>query len=813
MFTYETVLQESEKYFGNELSAKVFVDKYALKDNDDNYLEKTPNDMHHRLAKEFARIQAIKYKDSLTEDEIFDCFKGFKRIIPQGSPMYGIGNPYKTVSLSNCFVVESPLDSYGGICSTDQNIVQISKRRGGIGYDISNLRPATFNVNNAAGTTTGATSFMHRFSHTGREVGQEGRRAAQMITISVHHPDILRFATIKNDDVSVTGANISIRLSDEFLNAVKDDKEYQIRWPVDVDNPEFSKMISAKDVWDTIIHSAWLRAEPGLLFWDHIIRESPADCYYAFGFNSISTNPCGEIILCSDDSCRLLALMLFYYVNNPYTYKAEFDFERFYKDAQIAQRLMDDIVDMEAECIDKIIAKIKNDPEPNYIKQPEIDLWTKIKDKCQQGRRTGTGITGLGDTLAALGIKYGSKKSIEVTDKIYKTLKLGCYRASVDMAKELGPFPLWDKKLEKKNPFLLRIKDEDPQLYADMQKYGRRNIAILTTAPTGSLSIMAGMNIGDKTLHNCSSGIEPIYAIETKRRKKGNPSDKNFRVDYVDDLGDSWMEFNVNHAGQDLWISQNEGKDLDKSPYVGAVANEINWQNRVKLQAAAQRHVDHSISSTINLPNNVEEKEVSKIYQMAWESGCKGITVYRDGCRSGVILTKQETIKQSEAPIRPKELNCDVYHLTVKGKPYFVLVGLLDGQPYEVFAGRNGVIDGRVKKGKIVKVLRPKHYRAILEDETVLSPLTIACDDDEEALSRMTSTALRHGAKILFIVEQLEKVQGGMSTFAKAMSRALKKYIPDGTKISSSCPECNTNSLVRQEGCIICVSCGFSKCM
>lgn len=1537
-YTYEQSIEDSTRYFnGNDLSAKVFVDKYALRNKEGEILESNPEQMHRRLAKEFARIEKQKFKNPLTEDEIFSYLDRFKYIIPQGSPMYGIGNPYQIVSLSNCYVVDL-YDSYGGICLTDQYITQISKRRGGIGYDISCLRPKDLPVSNAARTTTGAVSFMHRFSNTGREVGQcieqnqrvltsnglkkikdinptemvwtkdgwvqvvntfnngkkkvykvttdtgysiissidhiyqtfnnqgklteiplskleagdkivlcvgegshhsnyikledpkyknfnrkpancilpeildeklayilgysygdgyvehdeygeygiclacsndypdikeqllsyiynvfgytsnlgagdgdlerlrisnktivqflkhncllkeksgtisfpskiidstisvqtafiagyfdadgynggkktgyvfssinklflkniqillstygilskissldrsdegwntlyklcvvgnastsrfvdlfktasvkvgleqyiskrecwltpfkprsfdvkynnhsfcpdntqflslsvvnklkseyntvttlvqdnissieyigeedtydlqlesehlfwcegfyvhnSGRRAAQMITISVHHPDIMDFITVKNDEISVTGANISVRLSDEFLNAVKSNEEYQLRWPVDVDNPQITRMVSARDVWKLIIHNAWLRAEPGLLMWDSIIRESPSDCYAEFGFKTISTNPCqpswakvltrggirqfsqvnigdeiwskngwtkitnkwssgvknvykytttagifygtenhkvvsngtkieagltdsidvitgeyhsnitidnnivmdgivfgdgsvhkasnnlvylcigkddqdyftseisnliikyrpglsdeayevktsiqphelpktyervipnrylygnrdtvcsflrglysangsvcgnritlktsspyvvecvqmmlssvgilsyyttnkpsqvkfsngeylckqsydiniaadrekfvnligfiqeyknnkikilkipsrkkstydiisvdliseeevfditvdnnshtywtqccnvsncSEIPLSAFDSCRLLALNLFNFVKNPFSKNAEYDFSLFKKYAGIAQRLMDDIVDLELECINRIITKIENDPEPEFVKIAELTLWKNIKTACENGRRTGTGITALGDTLAGMGIKYGSKNSIEFVDQLFKTLKLGSYRSSVDMAKELGSFPIWNHSLEKNNPFLLRIKDDDEELWSDMKKYGRRNIACLTSAPTGTISTQACLFVDDKYYFNTSSGIEPVFTDKPYiRRKKINHSDKSAKIDYIDKLGDKWSEFKVYHSGITAWMDTNEKDSENDSPYSGATAEEINWQNRVKLQAAAQQHIDHAISSTINLPNDVEEKEVAKIYETAWQNGCKGITVYRDGCRSGVLVKESgPKITKTIAPERPKDLTCDVFHVIVKGKPYFVLVGLFeDGSPYEVFAGKNGHIDPKVKKGIITRKLKPKCYKAVLEDDTEISPVTIACDENEEALTRMVSTALRHGAETKFIHEQLLKVQGDMNIFAKALARALKHYIANGDASDEKCPTCEC-VLTYQEGCKSCSSCGFSKC-
>lgn len=939
--SHDEVYAQSLEYFnGNELAAKVFVDKYALKDNDD-YLELTPDDMHKRIAREFARIETKKFKQPLTYEEIYDLLKDYAYIIPQGSILYGLGNKSKYVSLSNCYVI--PLyDSYGSILTTDQQIVQISKRRGGVGYDISNLRPEDMLVQNAAQKTSGAVSFLHRFSHSIREVGQNGRRGASLASISVHHPEILKFITIKNDETSVTGANISVRLTNEFLDAVRKDIDYELRWPVDsTDVPEVSKMISAKKVWKEIIHSAWLRAEPGLLFWDNIVNESPADCYE--NFQSCSTNPCcfskehdhwvltkyglkeiqnitsndlvyvenvgwrknsgyfsagihdvyevkfenyqstlyitknhkllkeddqltrledlnigdtivrhrinrlddqidfiksikhvgkhevgcievpehhqfvcngiisgnSEIPLSPYDSCRLLAINLFNFVKEPFTTKAYFDLEHFAEVTKIAQRLMDNIIDLELECIDRILKKIDKDPEPDYVKQVELDLWTKIREACENGRRTGLGITALGDTLAAMGIKYGSKHSIETTGQIYQTLKLAAYRSSVDMAKELGPFPVWDHKKESENPFLLRIKDEDPTLYKDMIKWGRRNIALLTTAPTGTISTQASLKMGEYKAFGTTSGIEPCFLLSYTRRKKVNPNDKNAKVDFVDKSGDSWTEFEVYHGGLDLWKQVNPDKEIEKSPYHGACANDINWTNRVKLQAAAQVNLDHSVSSTLNLPNDVAEEEVSKIYETAWSTGLKGITVYRDGCRSGVLVKEVELPKD-----RPRVLDCDVYHISVVGNKYFVLVGLYKGRPYEVFAGKNGFLKDSITTGQIIRK-RKDFYKAVFGDDDELSPITATMSEMEEVISRLTSSLLREGTPMYRIVRQLEKVGATkeISSFARGIARALKKYIPDGTKEEDTCPECGNDSLVRESGCPTCKHCGYSKCL
>ena len=831
IFSYEEALSASVEYFdGDELAAKVFIDKYAMRDNDMNLVEKTPYDMHVRIAKEFARIEKKKFKNPMTFDEIFSYLDHFKYIVPQGSPMYGIGNKYQTVSVGNCFCLESPYDSYCGILKTDEELVQISKRRGGVGIDISTLRPSGAKTHNAAHTSTGVPSFMERYSNSIREVGQNGRRGALMISISVHHPDIEDFISIKSDLTKITGANISIRVSDKFLKAVENDEEYELSFPVDSDDPQFSEMISAKYIWDQIIEANWRCAEPGILLWDNIINESPADCYAEDGFKTITTNPCGELPLPAAESCRLLLLNLFSYVDNPFTSKAKFDFDKFYEHSNVAQRLMDDLIDIEIECVEKIIKKIKNDPEPADIKIRELNLWKNVKDMAQRGRRTGTGTTALGDTLAALGIPYSSRKGLNAVEKIYRTLKLGSYRSSVDMARDLGHFEAWDHEKEKKNPFLLRIKDEDPSLYRDMKKYGRRNIALLTIAPAGSVSLLT----------QTSSGIEPQFMIEPyTRRKKGNPGDENFRSDLVDQSGDHWMEFQVFPPKVKMWMETTGETDLNKSPWRGSTATELDWRQRVKLQSLAQKNIDHSISSTTNLPSDATVEDVDEIYRTAWKSGCKGITIYRDGCRTGVLVSNEDgreggndTIPQTEAPKRKKDLPCEVHHTKVRGVPYFVVVGLLSGEPYEVFAGINHInghsVEGddpeeivipRPFRNGIIRKEKRGHYNAILNSKsnTELTIMHIGqrISDDEAALTRLISTSLRHGAAINFVVHQLEKVTGDLTSFGKSIARALKKYIPDGTEVTGEeCPNCviKENTIIRQEGCILCKKCGWSKC-
>lgn len=827
VFSYNEAIKASKEYFnGEELAAKVFVDKYALRDFDNNLLEKTPTDMHKRLAREFARIEKKKFANPLTEDQLFQLFDRFSQVIPQGSPLYGIGNNHQYISISNCFVVKPPDDSYGDILRADEELIQISKRRGGVGIDISELRPTGFTTKNSSKSSSGTASWMQRYSNSIREVGQDGRRGALMITMNVHHPDIEIFATIKNDDTKVTGANISVKLTDEFLKAVENNEEYEQRWPIE-GTPKFSRKVSARKVWNTIIHSAWFRAEPGLLFWDNILRDSPADCYASLGFKTVATNPCSELPLSINDSCRLLAIVLMACVENPYTSKASFNYQKLFDLAKVSQRLMDDLVDLEIECIDRILEKIESDPPVS--KQRERLLWQSIRNACVNGRRTGLGITGLGDTIAALGVQYGSDESIAIVDRIYKTLKFGSYTSSVEMAKELGPFPAWDWELEKDNPFINRMKEEfvllrEPEntgywvdvlnghnLVSDIEKYGRRNIANLTTAPTGSISIMASMVINNKHYHNIDSGIEPTLFVEAVRKKKGNLKDDGFRVDSVDQSGDKWMHFTVYHSGVRAWMDVNNKTEIDDTcPYKGSLASEINWKQRVFLQAAAQRHVDHAISSTINLPSNVTEQEVAEIYEASWKHNLKGITVYREGCRSGVIVQKDQPKAKDTG--RPKEVICDIHHITVKGIKYFVLVGLVNDKPYEVFAGKNGFLDKEIKQAKITKKRNGVYHLLSLDGEEVyLAPITQACSEDEEAITRLSSLCLRSGADMHLVVKQLEQVGGDMMSFAKSVARALKKYIPDGTHEGEKCPECG-DDLIRSEGCKKCNSCGYSAC-
>lgn len=796
-YSYEDALSQSVIYFnGDDLAAKVFIDKYSIRDNDGNILENTPKAMHRRIAKEFARIEASKFSRPYSEDYIFSLMDKFKYIVPQGSILYGCGNPYSITSLSNCYVVESPADSYGGILRADQHLVQISKRRGGVGIDLSKLRPKGFITKNAARSSTGILSWMERYSNSIREVGQDGRRGALMLTLSVHHPDILDFITVKNDPTKITGANISVRLTNEFLTAVEQDTDYKLRFPINSDN--VVKTINARNVWNTIIHSAWLRAEPGLLFWDNILDYNAIDCYGDLGFETISTNPCSELPLCANDSCRLLLLNLFNYVIHPFKDNARFDSKLFYEHAKVAQRLMDDVIDLEIEKINKIIDKIESDPEVSNIKQEELELWFKIKEKCEIGRRTGLGITALGDMLAALGYKYDSEDALKVVDLIFKNLKLAALDSSCSIAEELGAFSIWDWNREKESLFLLQIKEERPELYERISQYGRRNIGHLTVAPTGSMSLLT----------QTTSGVEPLFRLQPYiRRKKVNPGDKNAKVDFVDQNGDSWQNFEVYHPKVKLWMETTKEKDLEKSSWFGCCAEDIDWQQRVKLQGIIQRHIDHAISSTINLPETATESEVSTIYLDAWKNRLKGVTVYRNNCRTGVLVDKAETTPNKK---RPKKLKCDIYHPSVRGVKYYVAIGIAeDEKVYEIFAGNNG-IDHSINKGYIQRIKNGK-YSLISDNEVIIENLCDHCSDEEEGIARLASISLRNNVDIKDVVDQLEKTKGSLSGFTKAMTRVLKKYIPDGSKSNEICNECSSN-LIFSEGCKRCPVCGWSRC-
>ena len=831
-YTYSQVLEASVEYFGgDEFAAKVFVDKYALQDLKGTYLELTPADMHHRLSKEFARVEK-KYANPLDEATIFELLDRYRYIVPQGSPMSAIGNPFQIQSLSNCFVIQGvfsdKLDSYGGIMLADQELAQIMKRRGGVGQDISGIRPRGVMTQNSAKTTDGIGVFMERFSNTCREVAQNGRRGALMLTISVNHPEVETFINIKRDLKKVTGANISVRFNDEFMQAVKNDQEYTLRWPVDCSPQEakVTKTVMAKDIWEQVIDSAWASAEPGLLFWDTVKKHTPSDIYAEFGHKSISTNPCGEIVLPAYDACRLLVLNLASYVKNPFTPDAVFDFKKFHQHGIVAQRLMDDIIDLEIEAIDKIIKKVKADPEPDEAKAVELHLWKKIREMNTSGRRTGLGITALGDALAMLGIKYGSPASIDATRKIYRALAVASHTSSCIMAKERGAFPIFNYDLEKDHEYLHGIfKDCTPEVRKMWKTSGRRNIANTTTAPAGSVSSQT----------RTSSGIEPIFMLDYMRRKKHNPSDKNARVDFVDAMGDSWQEFTVYHHGVEQWMKVTGETDITKSPYYGATANEIDWVASVDLQAAAQESIDHSISKTCNLPTTATKEQVSQVYMRAWEKGCKGFTVYRDKCRDGVLISKPTTekaqdgrpldIRISMAPKRPIELPCDIKKAKISGEGWTIFVGLFNGRPYEIFGGLSKYVEipNKFKMGKVVKngkVDDITTYNLILgegDDGMLIKDIANVFENGNfGAFTRTISLALRHGTPLQYVVEQLQKDKhSDITSFSKVIARVLKNYIVDGTKSTAErkCPSCNKeNSFAYQEKCLTCTNCGWSKC-
>jgi len=834
MYNYQQVYDASLEYFkGDELAASVFAGKYALQDADGNYVELTPDDMHQRLASEFAGIEA-GYENSMHYEEIYSLFKDFKYVVPQGSPMSGIGNEAKIQSLSNCFVIESPADSYAGILKTDQEQVQIMKRRGGVGFDISTIRPKGMTTSNAAKTTDGIEVFLDRFSNSCREVAQGGRRGALMLSISVHHPQVMEFIKIKKDLTRVTGANISVRVTDEFMKAVKTDDHYTVRWPVDSDSPEVHDHFKATEVWDALIEGAHASAEPGVLFWDTATRMTPSDAYTDVGFGSVSTNPCGEIILSPYDSCRLMLVNLTSFVKKPWSDGAEFDYGLFRSITKKAQRLMDDMIDLEIEQIDKILAKIDNDPENEEVKYYERNLWNTIRQVAINGRRTGLGITGLGDTIAMLGQTYGSDDSIKTTEEIYKWLTLASYEESIQLAKERGAFEVFNHRKEKDHPYLNRVISElTPDVIEDYHTYGRRNIANTTTAPAGSVSCLT----------QTTSGIEPAFMLYYKRRKKAQNGEE---VMFVDELGDEWTEFNVYHHGFKQWLDHTSSfyteedrqtrwkpDDIEiavkHSPYAGATANEINWRAKVKLQSAAQKWICHAISNTTNLPADIDVETVKDIYMLGWELGCKGVTVYRDGSRSGVLVStdnKKEdstVIIERDAPKRPEELECDIYHTSVKGKKWAVLVGLLDGKPYEVIGGSADQIEipSRYRHGKLYKrtfKTRNSKYDLTIgegDNQLVVKDVVSVFDNPNHAgYTRVISTSLRHGVPVQYLVEQMQKdKEMDMFSFSKVISRCLKNYIIDGTEVDRTCPECGAEgSLVYQEGCVTCNSCGSSKC-
>lgn len=841
IYSRDEAISESLKYFnGDQLAAEVWVNKYALKDSAGNIYEKTPDDMHRRIAKELARVES-KYENALDEDTIFDLIKNFKYIVPQGSPMSGIGNDFQIVSLSNCFVIGNDVDSdsYGGLFKLDQELVQLQKRRAGVGMDLSFVRPKGSPVKNSALTSTGIVPFMERYSNSTREVAQDGRRGALMESFSIRHPDAEDFIDAKMTQGKVTGANVSMRIHDDFMEAAIDGKKYMQKFPVDSSSPKYTKEIDASKLWKKIIHNAWKSAEPGILFWDTIIKESIPDCYEHYGFKTISTNPCGEITLCANDSCRLVAINLYGYVVNPFTKDAYFDIELFKKHCYIAERLMDDIIDLELEKIDKIIAKIKSDPESDEIKRTEMNLWLNIKDKCIKGRRTGLGITAEGDMMAALSLRYGSDESLDVAENIHKTLKLAAYRSSVDMAKERGPFLIWDGTLEEQNPFLLRIKDEDPQLYCDMMEYGRRNIALLTIAPTGSVSILT----------QTTSGIEPAFLVSYMRRRKINPQEKNSRVDFVDEVGDSWQEYPVFHPKFEVYLAS-KGLNVDdiknnfskseieklveKSPYHKATSNDVDWVKKVEMQGRIQKHVDHSISVTVNLPENITEEIVAKVYETGWKSGCKGMTVYRDNSRSGVLVSEsakkekevEKIFKDNHAPKRPKRLKGEIMRFQNNLEKWIGVVGLLDGRPYEIFTGKleNGLseLSSSIKECEIIKNRDEdgnSRYDIEYIDQNgakqVHVGLSHAFNPEFWNYAKLISSVLRHGMPMIYVqglINSLNLNDEHLNTWKNGIARVVKKYIPDGEAGKGKCQSCGGDSLQYIEGCLTCKSCGSSKC-
>ena len=844
IFSFDEAYAESLKYFaGDELAARVWVNKYAMKDSFGNIYEKSPSDMHWRIANEVARIEN-KYNNPMTPQQVFDLLDHFRYIIPAGSPMTGIGNNYQIASLSNCFVIglDGDADSYGAIMRIDEEQVQLMKRRGGVGHDLSHIRPKGSPVNNSALTSTGLVPFMERYSNSTREVAQDGRRGALMLSVSIKHPDSEAFIDAKMTEGKVTGANVSVKIDDAFMRAATEGKPYMQTFPIDSDNPQYSKEIDAKALWEKIVHNAWKSAEPGVLFWDTILRESIPDCYADLGFRTVSTNPCGEIPLCPYDSCRLLSINLYSYVVNPFTPEAYFDFELFKKHVFAAQRIMDDIVDLELEKIDQIMTKIGDDPQSNEVKGAEYHLWEKITRKSSMGRRTGVGITAEGDMLAAMGLRYGTEEATNFSVEVHKTLALTAYRSSVEMAKERGAFEVFDAQREAANPFINRLKDADAALYDDMVKYGRRNIACLTIAPTGTTSLMT----------QTTSGIEPVFMPVYTRRRKVNPNDTDVHVDYTDEVGDSFEEYIVYHKKFLTWMetngidatkkySQDEIEQLvAKSPYYKATANDVDWLMKVKMQGAIQKWVDHSISVTVNLPSDVDEALVNKLYVEAWRSGCKGCTIYRDGSRSGVMIavSKKDKKENSDAPlpckhpevteVRPQVLDCDVVRFQNNKEKWVAFVGLLDGYPYEIFTGLQDdeegiVLPKTVVKGKIIKSTDEdgkKRYDFQFENKrgykTTVEGLSEKFNPEYWNYAKLISGVLRYRMPIEHVIKLVGSLQlksESINTWKNGVERALKKYIIDGTEAKGQkCPNCGQETLVYQEGCLICKNCGASRC-
>jgi len=842
-YTYDEAFEASLQYFkGDELAARVWVNKYAVKDSFGNIFEKSPEDMHWRIANEVARIEA-KYKNGLNAQQLYELLDHFKYIVPQGSPMTGIGNDFQVASLSNCFVIgiDGAADSYGGIIRIDEEQVQLMKRRGGVGHDLSHIRPKGSPVKNSALTSTGLVPFMERYSNSTREVAQDGRRGALMLSVSIKHPDSEAFIDAKMTEGKVTGANVSVKLDDAFMQAAVNGTPYKQQYPVDSDQPVFTKDIDASALWKKIVHNAWKSAEPGVLFWDTIIRESVPDCYADLGYRTVSTNPCGEIPLCPYDSCRLLAINLYSYVVNPYTKEAYFDFDLFKKHVALAQRIMDDIIDLELEKIEKIIAKIDSDPESEEVKEAEKHLWEKIYKKSGQGRRTGVGITAEGDMLAAMGLRYGTEEATEFSEQVHKTIALEAYRSSVNMAKERGAFAIYDSEREKNNPFINRLKEADPELYEEMKKYGRRNIACLTIAPTGTTSLMT----------QTTSGIEPVFMPVYKRRRKVNPNDPQTHVDFVDETEDAFEEYIVFHHKFVEWMTVNGydptkrytqeeiDKLVEKSPYYKATSNDVDWLMKVKMQGRIQKWVDHSISVTINLPNDVDEALVNRLYVEAWRSGCKGCTVYRDGSRSGVLLStqKDKKDKKEELPpckpptvveVRPKVLEAEVVRFQNNKEKWVAFVGLLDGHPYEIFTGLQDDEEGislpkSVTTGRIIKNIDEegnKRYDFQFENKrgykTTIEGLSEKFNKEYWNYAKLISGVLRWRMpidRVIKLVDSLQLDSENINTWKNGVERALKKYVTDGTSAEGQkCPNCGNETLVYQEGCLICKTCGTSRC-
>ena len=851
-YNYQQAYEASLKYFdGDELAARVWATKYALKDSYGNLFELTPDDMHRRIAREIARIEN-KYPNPMTEDRLFELMSHFRYIVPQGSPMAGIGNNFQVGSLSNCFVVglDGEPDSYGGILKIDEEQVQLMKRRGGVGHDLSHIRPKGSPVKNSALTSTGLVPFMVRYSNSTREVAQDGRRGALMLTVSTKHPDAESFIDAKMEEGKVTGANVSVRIDDDFMRAAVEGKPYHQQYPVESDKPIYEKETDAAKLWAKIVHNAWRSAEPGILFWDTITRESVPDCYADLGFKTISTNPCGEIPLCPYDSCRLIAINLYSYVKNPFTPEAYFDFDLFAEHVACAQRMMDDIIDLEMEKIEKILDKIKSDPETAEVKTTETNLWNKIRNKTLKGRRTGVGTTGEGDMIAAMGLRYGTPEATEFSVSVHRALALAAYGSSVQMAKERGAFEIYDAKREENNPYINRLREADPKLYDEMVKYGRRNIACLTIAPTGTTSLLT----------QTTSGIEPVFMPVYKRRRKVNPSDKDVHVDLVDENGDSFEEFIVYHHKLVTWMNINNipvrrdytqeelNAIVERSPYYKATANDVDWVNKVRMQGEVQKWVDHSISVTINLPNDISEEMVNKLYVEAWRSGCKGCTVYRDGSRTGVLVAlsdndkKKEKEKESSSSEeqaaryiaqeehilkRPVELEADVVRFQNKKEKWIAFIGLIDGRPYEIFTGIADDDEGifcpkSVTKGKIIKAVGEdgvKRYDFQFINKrgfkTTIEGLSEKFNPEFWNYAKLISGVLRYGMpipQVLKLVSSLELDSQSINTWKMGVERALKRYINNGESAAEKCPNCGQNTLVYQEGCLICTNCGTSRC-